>query len=266
MGVWGTGIFSNDDASDLREDYRTLLGDGVSGPEATEKLLQEWRPSSETDPYNAATFWLALAVSQWKSGRLEGRVKREAIQVIENGAALQPWKGGKLEGKRAAVLEATRKLLNDPQPAARKITKVFRATCDWQPGELIAYQLRSGSFIVFQVIELHTDKGGVAPVCELFDWQGASAPSAEMLSNCGMRAQIPLIFKNSPTPLPQTPPRYRLMIGQCSKREFPKTRVLRLHAQLPIQHPLVPKNTPNPTLVCLWRSLDETLQRHYGLN
>jgi hypothetical protein len=31
MGAWGAGIFSNDNASDLREDYRKLIGDGVSG-------------------------------------------------------------------------------------------------------------------------------------------------------------------------------------------------------------------------------------------
>ena len=70
MGVWGTAVFSDDNAADLRADYRMMIGDGLSGPEATDRLLKEWMPSSEKDPDAAAIFWLALAVTQWKCGRL----------------------------------------------------------------------------------------------------------------------------------------------------------------------------------------------------
>lgn len=30
MGTWGTGIFSDDLASDIREDFKELIGDGKS--------------------------------------------------------------------------------------------------------------------------------------------------------------------------------------------------------------------------------------------
>ena len=264
MGVWGTAIFSDDNASDVREEYRALLGDGVSGPEATDRLLKEWQPSTSHDPDLAAVFWLALAVTQWKCGRLEERVKQEAIQVIDNGAALRLWKGSSDERKRAQVLQATRKLLHDPQPPARKIAKVFRATCDWEPGELVAYRVSSGSYIVFQVIELHTDKGGVGPVCEIFDWQGPALPSAADLASRSMRARIPL-WETTGTK-PDQPLHYRLMILQASKREFPQARVFPLHQKLPIQHPPKAKGMVNPTMVCLWRKLDETLKKHYALH
>ena len=74
MGVWGTSIFSGDDACDLRDDYCLLVGDGLSGPDATDRLVQKWTPSIEKDPDLAATFWLALAVTQWKCGRLADRL------------------------------------------------------------------------------------------------------------------------------------------------------------------------------------------------
>jgi len=265
MGVWGTAIFSDDNAADLRDDYRTLIGDGLSGPEATDRLLKTWMPSSEKDPDMATVFWLALAVTQWKCGRLEDRVKQEAIRVIEDGSALRLWRGGPLERKRAAVLEAAEKQLESPQPSPRKIAKVFRSTCDWEPGELIAYRLRSGSFIILQVIDLHHDAGGTSPNCEIFDWEGTELPAPEIFERLPMRAQIPLVFAKSPAPAgPPRPPCYRLMICQASKRELPQERVIRMNAKAPIQHPPKPRNVVNPTLVSIWRWLDRDLERHYG--
>jgi hypothetical protein len=265
MGVWGTAVFSDDHAADLRDDYRRMIGDGMSGPEATDRLLRQWMPSGQKDPDMAAVFWLALAVTQWKCGRLEDRVKQAALRAIEDGSALRLWHGSPLERKRAAVLQATTELLQSPPPLPRKIAKVFRATCDWEPGELIAYRLLSGTFIVFQVIDHHHDAGGVAPNCEIFDWQGPELPSPSTFEGLPMRAQIPLLFKNSPAPArPPGPPRYRLMIGQASSRELPRERVIRMNVKLPLQHPPKPRGFANPTLVSLWRQLDQTLERHYG--
>jgi len=266
MGVWGTSIFSDDLAADLRDDYRMMIGDGLSGPEATDRLLKEWMPSSDKDPDVAALFWLALAVTQWKCGRLEDRVKKEAIRVIEDGSALHLWRGNPLERKRAAVLEAAKKQLESPQPPLRKVKKAFRSSCDWEPGELIAYRLLSGSFIVLQVIEHHKDAGGVAPSCEIFDWQGPELPRPSMFEGLQMRAQTPFVPKNAPVPAcPQGPPRYRLMICQAGKREFPKERIVRMNVKGTIQHPPKPRYVTNPTLVSLWRWLDRDLERHYGL-
>ena len=263
MGVFGTGIFSDDNAADLREEYRTMLGDGVSGPEATDRLLRNWNPDG--DPDLAPVFWLAIAVTQWKCGRLEQRVKDRAIQVIDDGTAMRPWKNsGALEKKRAVVLEKTKQLLKSPQPASRKIAKKFRAACEWEPGELISYRLLSGDFVVFQVVQHHQDAGGVSPVCEFFDWQGKVLPPLSSFESMPMRAQKPFVRKGASVPLPVVRPRFRLMIGQANQREFPKDRVMRLHASATIQHPPVARNVPNPTLVSLWRSLDETLETSYG--
>lgn len=98
-GVWGTAIFSNDDAADLRDDYRRMIGEGLSGSEATDRLLRRWVPSPGKDPDLAAVFWLALAVTQWKCGRLEERVKTQALRVIDDGTALRAWRGSPSERK-----------------------------------------------------------------------------------------------------------------------------------------------------------------------
>src|SRR5947209_4537342 len=104
MGAWGPAIFSDDTASDLRADYRDLIGDGVPGSSATDRLLVEWRGSLE-DPDEAPVFWLALAATQWACGRLEPRVQEEALRVIADGSDLRRWAGdAKLIKKRQAAL------------------------------------------------------------------------------------------------------------------------------------------------------------------
>ena len=42
MGAWGTGIFQDDTACDIRDDYKDHLGNGLSGSEATERILSEY--------------------------------------------------------------------------------------------------------------------------------------------------------------------------------------------------------------------------------
>ncbi|PYV27110.1 MAG: hypothetical protein DMG24_05485 [Acidobacteria bacterium] len=64
MGVWGAGIFSDDNASDIREDYRGMIGDGLRGRGGDSRLLREWASSIEHEPDQAAIFWLALGVMQ----------------------------------------------------------------------------------------------------------------------------------------------------------------------------------------------------------
>jgi hypothetical protein len=165
MGTWGTGIFSDDNAADLRDDYRDFIGDGLSGPEATDRLLAEWGSSISREPEYAATFWLALAVTQWLAG--------------------------KFERKRKSVLDAVRQQIESSQPPPRKIPKRVRAVCEWEPTELIGYRLLSGDYIILRVIHLVSDKGGVYPDCEPLDWQGKEFPPREIIDDLPIRPRLP---------------------------------------------------------------------------
>jgi hypothetical protein len=97
MGTWGTAIFSDDLASDLKEDFRDLISDGFSSSEAVEKLLLEYQPTG--DPDEEPVFWLALALTQWKLGRLEERTKLKAISIIDNQNDLKRWEDSKDQKK-----------------------------------------------------------------------------------------------------------------------------------------------------------------------
>ena len=158
MGVWGTAVFSDDTACDIRGDYQDLIGEGHSGSEATDILLRQW--SDETYSGERSVFWLALAATQWKCGRLEERAKGKALEIIERRSDLAGWEDEKLIRKRQAVLEKLRLQLVSPQPPIRKIPRRFRDRCDWKVGELVACRLKSGRWIIFRVTGHSTDKEG----------------------------------------------------------------------------------------------------------
>src|SRR4051812_17581053 len=90
MGAWGTAIFADDVACDVRDTYRQLLTEGLTGPEATNRLLRG-RKEDLADEDDGPVFWLALAAAQWQCGRLEARVKTRALKTIANGSSLGRW-------------------------------------------------------------------------------------------------------------------------------------------------------------------------------
>jgi hypothetical protein len=187
MGAWGTAIFSDDTACDVRDGYLDLLGEGLSGPDATKKLIGTWSESLK-DLDEAPVFWLALAATQWKYGRLEPDVLKHALSVIDSGSDLARWDAGSNEyKKRQSVLKKLRAQLCSLQRPARGIRKRFRESNEWHVGENVAYRMLSGKFVVLRVIGHHTDKGGASPICELLDWVGDALPNESELKTLGIR-------------------------------------------------------------------------------
>jgi hypothetical protein len=246
----------------VRDDYRDYVGEGLSGPEATDRLLKEWRDTL-LDPEDGPVFWLALAATQWKCGRLESRVQERALDVIGSGANLRRWADDpKLYKKRQAVLAKLEKQLRSPQPPKKRLPKRFRDHCEWEVGEIIAYRLCSGHWALLRVIELDSDKGGTFPICELLDWVGDEIPPQEVLKEVPVRKTGPNALDRRPNEL------IRFMIGRTSERELPQTRVRRLGIKLePAQKrpPGAGRTVMWPIRVYLWRSLDASLEQDFGV-
>ena len=108
MGAWGTDIFSDDLACDIRRRYRNLVGDGFVGQQATEILLEEYREILD-DPDAGPAFWLVFAATKWRYRRLEPRMPVQAIETIDNGCDLvRRQEDPQLFKKRQAVLSQLR--------------------------------------------------------------------------------------------------------------------------------------------------------------
>lgn len=245
MGAWGTALFSDDSACDVRDSYVDLVGDGLTGPEATKALLREWS-ASLNDPDESPVIWLALAATQWRVGRLECHVLQQALNVIDSGSDLARWESGSKDlKKRKVVLERLRAQLTSAQPPEKRIPKRFRDTNEWRVGDLVAYRLRSGCFVILRTIGHHSDKGGTGPICELLNWSGE---------------QIPQSFKsfdirNSRGAIPVT----QFLIGRTRAKERPDDRLQVLGVNLK------PAQNPGGFTVLLWRWFDKFLKEDFGL-
>ena len=65
MGTWGTGLFADDLACDIRDHYRELIEDGIEDDAATRLTVEKYRAYLE-EPDGVAL--LALAVTQARLG------------------------------------------------------------------------------------------------------------------------------------------------------------------------------------------------------
>jgi hypothetical protein len=189
MGTWASGLFSDDLACDIRDEYRDYIANGKSDIDATETLLQNYKSLSDKD--EAPIFWLALAATQWSLGRLEQRVLNEALSIIETGTDLKRWEQNpKAYKKRKAILQKLRERLKSPQPARKKVKKQFKDFCDWQIGELISYRLKSDKTVIFQVVSFHEDLGGKSPLVVVLDYIGGMISDISQLNDVKLRPSL----------------------------------------------------------------------------
>lgn len=143
MGTWGHGLFADDVASDIRGQYRDYLLEGLSGEAATDRLLREYAADASDTGNAGAVFWLALAVTQWKLGRLEGRVRTRALEIIDAGQGLDFWERETGSARRrAAVYAQAKATITAPQRSPVKLRQPPRPKC--LPGEVLEIQTERG--------------------------------------------------------------------------------------------------------------------------
>lgn len=245
MGAWGVAVFSDDLAADIRGDFRELIGDGLTPSEATDRLKAEYA-SSLANPDEMPVFWIALALSQWKLGRLEESTKKMALQVIDDGTDLARWDDAKSRVKREAVLAKTRADLLAAPPPAKRVPRTIREANEWQLGETIGFQLLSGNWTMFRVIGHHADNGGRFAVCELLDWVGEAFPSKDMIEKLQIKRE------NSPRGISQ-------FLFQEPRKKEEQARVVRLGVST------TPEQTLGGYTALVWPNVDNQLKEIFGL-
>ncbi len=233
MGAWGPAIFSDDIACDVRDDYRELIGEGVSGTEATRRLVEEYRPDDDPDDTG---FWLGLAATQWRLGRLEDTVKARALQVIEDGADLRRWEdeaSPRDVGRRRVALEKLREQLLAPQPPPKRVRALYKQETELEVGDVWSYRLLSGRYSLLRVVGHHEDRQGRAPVVEVLDWEGAEILPADEVASLRDRRAV------WPSHLLDVPQEFRdlLVVGQASKKDYPTDRLHLVARGVPVTGP-----------------------------
>ena len=179
MGAWGTGLYSNDTASDIRFVYVDHLRRGKTNEEAV-KLLLEKNEDWLDDVEEAPLFWYALADTQWNYGRLLPEVKEKALYYLSQDDELERWReaGEDKLKKWLNTLENLKAKLLTEQPPEKKVSKYRLYKCTWNVGDIFAYRFTSdyskekgffGKYAYFKKVS-ETDwwPGHIVPIVQMF--------------------------------------------------------------------------------------------------
>lgn len=205
MSAWGTAIFSDDMAQDIRREYNILLSVGKSNCEIEKMLTDYYDSVLNCDNPDEEVFWFALALSEWKKGRLSPNVKEKALLALESGRDLKRWnteENKKNYEKRRKVLEDFKNTINLPMPPEKKLRKPTVHHCPWKEGSLLAYRIVSNKnflsnhpcymkYVLLRIIKIAkypisqlftTEYYDESMIVGLYDWIGDEIPNPEIVN------------------------------------------------------------------------------------
>ena len=190
MGVWGTSLFSDDMACDIRDHYRELLEDGVEDGEATRLTVEKYGKYLE-EPDGVGL--LALAVTQSKVGRLDPGIRDRALAMIDGGADISVWEqeNPKLLPKRRATLEKIRAQLTGQQPPRKRLRPPKRISSGLAAGDVLAFALPP-RVTLLRVVHVRPHRLGESPILEELDFTGGEVPSRDTLERLVPKVRDPI--------------------------------------------------------------------------
>lgn len=230
MGAWGTTLYANDTACDIRGDYVDKLKRGKTNIEATQELIKQ-NESIIGDVEEEPLFWYALADTQWNYGRLLPEVKEKALFFIRNNQEIERWRdsGEEKMNKWLQALRNLEKKLNEPLPKEKKVYKYRFYQCQWKLGDVYAYRFSSdyskeknfyGKYVVFRKVSEDTWwPGHIIPIVQVYKWIGDEIPALEIIRKEKLLIQnfVPITLKYQPN----IEKEYFLELITNSKKDIP---------------------------------------------
>ena len=141
MGTWGTGIFQNDVADNVKTVYVSKLKIGKSDEEAVEELIAE-NTELLSDNEDTLDFWLALSSVMYDHGRLNEKVKSKALALIGSNDDSERWTE-KEYIKRKSELEKLKAKLCSEMPARKKVAVTRKFESKWNKNDIYFAEIKA---------------------------------------------------------------------------------------------------------------------------
>lgn len=211
MGTWGTGFWSNDITSDIRNSYMNGLRKKRSPEEVLAQLVDEY----EMDSDNGYLCWLAVALLQWEYGHLSEAVKAKALTALHSGADEKFWmdESEKDRCKRREVMRQLEEKLLSTNQKPKKVRPYIRKQTPWKVGDILSVQFGTlrpygpeqlwlaqglyGAALIVDFFEMDLGDIYVDPVIVIYDWIGAVPAQRSDLSEASF-FQADVYFTNKP--------------------------------------------------------------------
>ena len=139
MGFWGSTLYANDCTTDVRDDYKNHLKDGLNNDEAFRQVMSTYADCMDTDA--EPLVWYALADTQWNLGCLMPEVKEKASWWIDREGGMNFWEDSASHGTGwKKTLARLKEKINTPQPPEKTIKKTKQFVKNpWNVGDVYAY-------------------------------------------------------------------------------------------------------------------------------
>ena len=207
MGAWGTAIFSDDEACDVRTEYNVMAAYIDDDDELILQKMKEYFHVENTVNDMDAVFWYSLAVLQTKYGRLCEKVKNNALECIDKRYTMDGWFDKKDNLKREKVLLNLKDKLIGEQLPRRKVSKPKLERAIWQENDIVAYHLVNivedeyrkpsdywfyGKYILLKIVKVEKNPAShIMPelacdkymYCSVYDWIGDDIPDISIVDN-----------------------------------------------------------------------------------
>lgn len=224
MGTWGIGIYQNDISEDVKNGYIEKLKSGKSDEEALQEILLEYRDERE-DIDCKYDFFLGLADTLWKKGRLTEEIKTETLKIIEEDKISERWQSEKIRKRRGEILDKLKAELNSQMPARKRVAVHKPYVLWWEKGDVYTFQIKSkvekyeeytGWYVLFYVDKISKKdwivKGIFDEVAEIYVFMTRDKP----VDVGAIQSATPICFlqfneKNQ----------YRAVLHERSKRQRP---------------------------------------------
>lgn len=144
MGAWGFELYQNDTALDIKDEFEKMIVTGKTVEEITSKILEDYK-SIIGDIDEEPLFWFALADTQWNLGVLLPYVKERAMYWIDRDCSIFKRQAIDFAEKEQwdKTINKLKARLLPPQPPAKKIGRKKVYKCQWNLGDVFAYQIES---------------------------------------------------------------------------------------------------------------------------
>ena len=198
VGAWGTGIFSDDLAADVRAEWRNALLEGRGAQDITRDLVAKYEVAT-ADPDESIVLWLALAAAQMETGRLDPAIRDRALAIIDAGGDVARWSAEDegLAKQRRRVLDRLAAKLRGPQTKPKKLRPPRPLAARFDLGDIILVRntaaQREALFVV--VDQMEYPRGNIHPVLEGLLWDGGDVPRGKALQ------QLPSLLTSRSDPL-----------------------------------------------------------------
>ncbi len=158
MGTWGTRLYDDDIALDVKETYQMKIEEGKNKEETLNEMLTEFNWAMD-DEIDSEIFWIALADTLLTNNNLNYWIRNKALNEIKKGKSLAIWKEQATKQEYEARNKEIQKIKENLQNTLYlKNNPNYKGK--WEIGDVYAYHIEGketreneGRYLLFRMID-----------------------------------------------------------------------------------------------------------------